>query len=160
MGIIKSPLGGHYSPLQRLLETEKNFLQFHEAGLHKVAVNFVFPGAWLFPQYLAEKIMRQDWVGVNCGLTSLIGATNYRLLGHEVTTIKPLLSITDSHPFTGTSNERYFQDPHSNQECRFPFSAFVVHIHAQGQNSHYLGRSPRFVPSSRRDAPSAGHLLE
>jgi hypothetical protein len=86
-----------------VLETEKSFLQFHEAGLQKVAANYLFPAAWLIPAKVAEKGLERDVFGFNCGLTSLVGADNYEILGKRITHIRPLLTLVDSHPFTGTS---------------------------------------------------------
>jgi len=111
LGILKSPIGVD-NPLQRVIETEKSFNQFHEAGFQRAVVNFLFPFAWLCPKFMSEKLMEEDRLGYNCGLTSLIGAEKYEFLGSRVTTIKPLLTLVDSHPFTVFS---WFTFSHSNK---------------------------------------------
>ncbi|OXA52009.1 hypothetical protein Fcan01_13876 [Folsomia candida] len=111
IGIIKSPLAAD-NPLERVIETEKNFLRFHEAGLQKVAVNYLFPFAWLFPQFMAEKVLQKDRIGFNLGLTSLVGANKYEFLGQRIKMIYPLLTLIDSHPFTVFS---WFTFSHSDK---------------------------------------------
>jgi len=100
LGVIKSPFSTD-NRLIRVLETEKSFLEFHDAGLQKVAANYLFPLAWLIPARIAEKGLENDIFGFNCGLTSLVGADNYEILGKRITHIRPLLTLIDSHPFTG-----------------------------------------------------------
>lgn len=100
MGVIKSPVAKD-DPLTRLLETEKSFVEFHNAGLHKVAINYLFPAAWLLPAAVCEKALETDRFGYNYGLTSLVGGNDYKFLGQPITHIYPLLTLVDSHPYTG-----------------------------------------------------------
>lgn len=105
LGVIKSPVATD-DPLHRLLETEKSFLEFHSAGLQKVVINYLFPGAWLLPTAITEKALESDRFGYNYGLTSLVGGSQYKFLGQPVTHIFPLLTLVDSHPYTGISSNR------------------------------------------------------
>ncbi|CAL8121772.1 unnamed protein product [Orchesella dallaii] len=124
LGVIKTPAVGD-DALTRLLETEKYFLQFHQAGLQKVATNYLFPLAWLLPAVVSEKALETDKFGFNLGLTSLVGGTDYKFLGNNVDHIYPLLTLVDSHPYTAFS---WFTFSHSGKlditlaaaPCLFP----------------------------------------
>lgn len=61
----------------------------------------MFPAAWLLPAAVCEKALETDRFGYNCGLTSLVGGNDYKFLGQPITHIYPLLTLVDSHPYTG-----------------------------------------------------------
>lgn len=94
-------------PLARMIETEKHFLVFHKIGLNKVATSFLFPFAWLIPSFVSAKALEYDQFLYNYGLTSLVGGSSYKFLGHDITNIYPLLTLIDSHPFTGKNSNNW-----------------------------------------------------
>jgi len=92
VGMFKVPIQNG-NGLERLRETERNFNEFHEKGIHKIIKRLLLPIAALLPMQLFDKMADAD-AQFSTSWAAIVGGNNYSLLGNTVKNIYPFVGFT------------------------------------------------------------------
>lgn len=79
--------------LERLREMEKDYIDFHETGVHKIIKRVMLPVMSLLPVAILQKSTQVE-TSVAASWSPMVAGDNYNLLGNEVANIWPFVGNT------------------------------------------------------------------